>query len=281
VADGAGTYSVTGIGGGIFAGLNFSFDDGTLFYNAEWADVISPQAGAQAALNYSNGAGNAGIQVAGAEGRGSVVMFGFPFETITTAANRAAVIDRVLEFFDLAAILPANADFNNDGVVDAADYIVWRKHNNTSVPHGTLGDADHNGQVNSDDYQTWRTQFGTSPGNAAAATATDDALSASESSQPSTVIEFQSLAPVDSPRGAAGRPAFAPAKRPMGHSPGRDWSALLSALAEDSLRSTDKYQHGALPDDPAKQPGSDASSEEGSWLTTASSLLTQPLEVGP
>jgi Fibronectin type III domain len=163
VADGAGTYAVNGIGGSIFAGLNFSFDNGSLFYNAELPDVISPQSGAQAALNYANAAGSAGIQLAGTAGRGSVVMFGFPFETITTAANRAAVIDRVFDFFGLAAFGPDNADFNGSGIVDVADFIVWRKFNNTSVPPGTRGDANHDGVVNNDDYQIWRAQFGTSP----------------------------------------------------------------------------------------------------------------------
>ena len=98
MADDAATYAVNGTAGSIFAGLSFSFDNGTLFYNSEFADVINPQAGAQAALSYANGAGNAGIRRRHG-GRGSIVMFGFPFETITTAANRAAVMDRVLDFF--------------------------------------------------------------------------------------------------------------------------------------------------------------------------------------
>jgi hypothetical protein len=57
-----------------------------------------------------------------------------------------------------------NADFNANGVVDAADYAIWRKHNGTSVPAGTLGDADGNGEVNDLDYDSWVAQFGTSPG---------------------------------------------------------------------------------------------------------------------
>src|SRR5205823_1490057 len=83
VADDAGTYSVTGSAGGIFAGLSLSFDNGTQFYDAEFPDVISPQAGAQTAMGYANGAGGAAIQAAGTGGRGGVVMLGFPFETIT------------------------------------------------------------------------------------------------------------------------------------------------------------------------------------------------------
>jgi hypothetical protein len=169
VADSAGTYAVNGVAGSIFAGMSFTFDDGTQFYNSELADVLSPQAGAQAALNYANGSGGAGVQVSGTGGRGSVVMFGFPFETITTAANRAAVIDRVFDFFGLAAFGPDDADFNHSGRVDTADFVVWRKNNHTSVEPGTRGDANHDGLVNNADHETWRAQYGMSVTAASAA----------------------------------------------------------------------------------------------------------------
>jgi len=99
VNDSAGTYDVVGAGGGIFEGLKFSFDNGKLFYNVDSADIIAPEEGAIAALNYANGVGAAGIQMAGGDGRGNVVTLGFPFETITTAENRAEVMKRVLGFF--------------------------------------------------------------------------------------------------------------------------------------------------------------------------------------
>ena len=53
-------------------------------------------------------------------------MFGFPFETITTAANRAAVMDRVLDFFGVAPIVPTG-DFDDDGIVDGADFLAWQR----------------------------------------------------------------------------------------------------------------------------------------------------------
>lgn len=157
VADDANTYSVNGAAGGIFAGMSISFDNGAQFYDSEYPDVINPQAGAQTALTYANGAGGAGIQVVGTGSRGRIVMFGFPFETITTAANRASVIGKVFGFFNLA---PSNPDLNRNGTVDAGDYVVWRKTKNTNVPPGTSGDADGNGKVNDADYSVWRSQFG-------------------------------------------------------------------------------------------------------------------------
>jgi hypothetical protein len=108
-------------------------------------------------------------------------MFGFPFEAMTNATRRQNAIDRIFDFFGLAAIGPDNADFNNNGTVDAADYVIWRKYNGTSVPPGTLGDADHNGQVNSLDYNIFQAQFGTSPGAGGAAATSVATESAGES----------------------------------------------------------------------------------------------------
>lgn len=99
VKDSAATHDAVGAAGGIFDGMKFSFDDGKQFYNVDSPDVIAPQEDAKASLNYANGAGVAGIQLAGEDGRGSVVMLAFPFETITTAASRAEVMKRVLDFF--------------------------------------------------------------------------------------------------------------------------------------------------------------------------------------
>ena len=104
-----------------------------------------------------------------------MVMFGFPFETITTAANRAAVIDRVFDFFG-PTVPPPNADFNSDGTVDAADYTVWRDSKDSTVTPGEQGDADFDGQVDDDDYSIWKLQFGTTPGAARATGAGDGAV---------------------------------------------------------------------------------------------------------
>jgi hypothetical protein len=100
VTDDADTYQVTGASGSIFADLpRLTIDNGTRFYDVDFPDVIAAESGSQVALNYSNGAGAAGLQVKGTGGRGSIVFLGFPFETITAATERAALMHRVLEFF--------------------------------------------------------------------------------------------------------------------------------------------------------------------------------------
>lgn len=52
-----------------------------------------------------------------------------------------------------------NGDYNNDGSVNAADYVLWRKFNGTSI---TLPNDPTPGSVTPADYTVWRTNFGQS-----------------------------------------------------------------------------------------------------------------------
>jgi hypothetical protein len=83
----------------------------------------------------------------------------------------AAIID--LESVTLADIIRANTsithlqenvffvptagDFNGDGSVDAADYVMWRKYRGTN---NVWADGDGNGSVGPEDYALWRTNYG-------------------------------------------------------------------------------------------------------------------------
>jgi T5SS/PEP-CTERM-associated repeat protein len=50
-------------------------------------------------------------------------------------------------------------DYNRNGVVDAADYVVWR--DTLGQAGGTFAaDGDRDGSVDPDDYQVWKTHFG-------------------------------------------------------------------------------------------------------------------------
>jgi hypothetical protein len=63
-------------------------------------------------------------------------------------------------------------DFNRDGVVDAADYVVWRSSLGQSIPRYSGADANGSGFVDVDDYNFWRNRFGdTAPPSAASAAA--------------------------------------------------------------------------------------------------------------
>jgi hypothetical protein len=104
VSDSAATHLVNG-----FDGLAFGFgfaknelvpgrDD---FYDVDTPDVIAPENGGMYTAEYSNSniSGGSAIQVHPKDGRGAVIVLGFPFETITTPHIRAAVMKYVLDFF--------------------------------------------------------------------------------------------------------------------------------------------------------------------------------------
>jgi hypothetical protein len=62
------------------------------------------------------------------------------------------------------ALSVARADFNGDGVVNAADFVVWRKSfNQTGV--GLAADGNGDGKVDDIDYQIWRVSYGNVAGN--------------------------------------------------------------------------------------------------------------------
>jgi hypothetical protein len=55
--------------------------------------------------------------------------------------------------------VPLPGDYNHNGVVDAADYLVWRKSWN-QTGYQLAADGDGNGVVNMLDYTIWRSHFG-------------------------------------------------------------------------------------------------------------------------
>lgn len=67
----------------------------------------------------------------------------------------------------LANFLPdLPGDYNNDGVVDAADYTQWR--NNLGAPEGTMPNDIDGGVIGAAQYATWKANFGDALPNPAA-----------------------------------------------------------------------------------------------------------------
>jgi hypothetical protein len=96
-----------------------------------------------------------------------------PFTIITTQGSAAMFRDFTLGYdvtYDISpvGISPAG-DYNNDGTVDAADYIMWKNVEGTStdLPNdGTL-----TGTVGADHYDLWRANFGKPSGSGAGSVA--------------------------------------------------------------------------------------------------------------
>lgn len=61
----------------------------------------------------------------------------------------------------------AGGDYNHDGIVDAADYTIWRDAFGQSVSPGTGADGNGNGLIDAGDYAVWTAKFGTSSGGGA------------------------------------------------------------------------------------------------------------------
>jgi hypothetical protein len=61
-------------------------------------------------------------------------------------------------YFSYLALPPG--DYNQNGVVDAADYVVWRKTLTNNVVPYSGADGDGDGVVDDDDYGVWRAHFG-------------------------------------------------------------------------------------------------------------------------
>lgn len=61
-------------------------------------------------------------------------------------------------------------DYNGDGVVDAADYTVWRDTFGSNVASGTGADGDESGTIDAGDYTFWSARYGTTVTSSATAT---------------------------------------------------------------------------------------------------------------
>jgi hypothetical protein len=135
VSDDANNFSVSGIAGSIFDGLNFTY--GSSPYPEDYPDAINAFGGSAVCLRYGNGL-NAGIQFAGTFSGGSrsgkLVYLGFPFETISSAPMRQEVMRRALEFF-FGTTAVAEINRNDDA---PTEFVLFQNYPNPFNPATTL-----------------------------------------------------------------------------------------------------------------------------------------------
>lgn len=149
--------------GPAFSSLAFVQDvpwaTGDIFGNAAWST----------AARLASGTFAAGLTPAFSAGTNDIANTGNVFTSVGTSLNygaiAAATISTTVRTNFSASLLP---DYNRNGVVDAADYVLWR---NTQGATGAGLPADGNGDgtVNQADYNLWRASFGALAGSASAA----------------------------------------------------------------------------------------------------------------
>jgi hypothetical protein len=95
-----------------------------------------------------------------------------------TTARHPSLVFTVFDNLQVEDIAPVgvSGDYNNNGTVDAADYVVWRN----AGPADTLPNDTTPGTVNGADYDLWKSRFG--------ATSGSGSLAGSAVPEPSTVF---------------------------------------------------------------------------------------------
>jgi hypothetical protein len=81
---------------------------------------------------------------------------GLSFKDVDHAAQIGEVEDY---FFGINNLV---GDYNRNGVVDAADFVLWKKQFGQSVPPFSGADGNGNGVIDQGDYDVWKANFGNS-----------------------------------------------------------------------------------------------------------------------
>jgi autotransporter-associated beta strand protein len=98
---------------------------------------------------------------------GGLILGGVPQTTPGTyGSSSSGAMFTNDEYFSGAGLItlasPIDADFNNDGIKDGADFLIWQRNQGlTTGAMNSQGDANGDGAVNAADLTLWKTAFGT------------------------------------------------------------------------------------------------------------------------
>jgi hypothetical protein len=98
---------------------------------------------------------NLGAPVTTSAGALDIDDFGFQF-----ALSSGQIVNGIVKFGSLPTFTPNVADYNHDGNVDGADFLVWQRGVGSAVTPGTGADGSHNGVIDAADLALWKTNFG-------------------------------------------------------------------------------------------------------------------------
>jgi hypothetical protein len=89
------------------------------------------------------------------DGQGQIARYDFDGNLLGAFANHGGGGFTEATAFIVVPERSTVGDYNDDGVVDAADYVVWRN----AAPTATLPNDDSRGVVDASDYSDWRANF--------------------------------------------------------------------------------------------------------------------------
>jgi hypothetical protein len=104
----------------------------------------------------------------GAESQGEAIGWAADGRSFYTTSESNGLPTAPIHSYAFAALA---GDYNNDGVVDAADYSIWRDTLGSTVDR--RADGDNSGMVNSPDYDIWAENFGAMSGAGASGVASN------------------------------------------------------------------------------------------------------------
>jgi hypothetical protein len=92
-----------------------------------------------------------------ADAEGQIARYDFDGNLLGTFANHGGGGFTEGTAFIVVPERSLTGDYNDNGDIDAADYVVWRN----AEPHATLPNDESPGSVDSSDYDDWKAHFGT------------------------------------------------------------------------------------------------------------------------
>src|SRR5262249_5033272 len=96
---------------------------------------------------------------------------------LTYTLATGEIVNGLVEYFNQPTFLAG--DYNNNGIVDSGDYVVWRKNQGTT---NALPNDPNGGMIGQAQYNTWRLNFGNQAG-----AGSGSAVSGSQVPEPGTM----------------------------------------------------------------------------------------------
>ncbi|MDC0934714.1 DUF4347 domain-containing protein, partial [Pirellulales bacterium] len=158
--------------------IDFKFFEGTITHTVVDALRQSGGAGGVITTSTSNDADTSTITAGftADDGQFMLLIDGEQVEPIAYSSDVDTLVASIQDALDAfysesttvatvtpTSIEPVAGDYNENGIIDAADYTVWRDTLGQSVTPGSGADGDGSGIIDQGDYAVWKSNFGKTP----------------------------------------------------------------------------------------------------------------------